>query len=111
MFYVTCNDISVIYATAQICRRTEEVVPTVGLLTPKTFRRFLLSARPTPTQDYPFYTVIPTQRPIQSPFTTRWGYTGRILDLKPKRPHGGKILRISMRAQRYLATEINLGGF
>ena len=33
--YVTCNDISVIYVTAQICRRTEEeVVPTVELSTP-----------------------------------------------------------------------------
>ena len=33
-FYVTCNDISVIYVTAQMCRRTEEeVVLTVGLQT------------------------------------------------------------------------------
>ena len=31
-FVVTCNDISVIYVTAQMCRRTEkEVVTTVGL--------------------------------------------------------------------------------
>ena len=35
VFYVTCNDISVIYVTAQMYRRTEEgVVPTVGLPTP-----------------------------------------------------------------------------
>ena len=35
VFYVTCNDISVIYVTAQMCRRTEEeVLPTVGLTTP-----------------------------------------------------------------------------
>ena len=35
VFYVTCNDISVIYVTAQMCRRTEEeVVPTVGLQMP-----------------------------------------------------------------------------
>ena len=36
VFYVTCNGISVIYVTAQMCRRTEEeeVVPTVGLQTP-----------------------------------------------------------------------------
>ena len=34
-FYVTCNDISVIYVTAQMCRRTEEeVVPMFGLPTP-----------------------------------------------------------------------------
>ena len=30
-----CNDISVIYVTVQMCRRTEDkVVPTVGLSTP-----------------------------------------------------------------------------
>ena len=35
VFYITCNDISAIYVTAQMCRRTdEEVVPTVGLPTP-----------------------------------------------------------------------------
>ena len=34
VFYVTCSDISVLYVTAQMCRRTEEeVVPTVGLPT------------------------------------------------------------------------------
>ena len=33
-FYVTCNDNSVIYLTAQMCRRIGEVVPTVGLQTP-----------------------------------------------------------------------------
>ena len=34
VFYVTWNDISVIYVTAQMCRRTEEeVVPTIGLQT------------------------------------------------------------------------------
>ena len=46
-----------------------------------------------PTRDHPFYTVIPTHRPIKSPFTTRLGYGGRILDLTPTphpwRPHGG----------------------
>ena len=31
MFYVTCNNISVIYVTEQMCRQTEEVVPMVGL--------------------------------------------------------------------------------
>ena len=35
VFYITCNDISVIYVTAQMCRRTEEeVVPTVRLQMP-----------------------------------------------------------------------------
>ena len=35
VFYVTCNDMSVIYVTAQMCRWIEEeVVPTVGIPTP-----------------------------------------------------------------------------
>ena len=35
VLYVTCNDNSVIYVTAQMCKRTEEEVePTVGLPTP-----------------------------------------------------------------------------
>ena len=35
VFYVTCNNISVIYVMPQMCRRTEEdFVPTVGLPTP-----------------------------------------------------------------------------
>ena len=56
VFYVTCNDISVIYVTAQMCRRTEkEVVPTVGL--------FNVPVQ-APTQGHPFYTVIPRNRPI-----------------------------------------------
>ena len=25
---------------------------------------------------------------LLSPFTTRWGYGGRILDINPRRPHG-----------------------
>ena len=41
VFYVTCNDISVIYETAQVCRLTEEAVPTVGLPIPETFRGVL----------------------------------------------------------------------
>ena len=35
-----------------------------------------------------FYTVIPRNRPIKSPFTTRWGYGGNILDLNPGSPRG-----------------------
>ena len=31
---VTCNDISVIYVTAQMCKRAEEVVPSFGIPTP-----------------------------------------------------------------------------
>ena len=36
-----------------------------------------------------FYSVIPTHRPFSR---TRWGYGGRILDLNPRRPHGGRDL-------------------
>ena len=43
-----------------------------------------------PTRGHPFYTVLPTHRPIYSPFTTRLGYGERILDLNPRRPHGGQ---------------------
>ena len=42
VFYVTCNDISVIHVTAQMCRWIEEeVVPTVGLPTHRHFVGFL----------------------------------------------------------------------
>ena len=42
---LTWNDISVIYVTAQMSRRTEEEV-TVGFLRPHTFRRVLKRSRP-----------------------------------------------------------------
>ena len=43
------------------------------------------------TRGQPFYTVIPRNCPIQSPFTTRWGYGGHILVLNPppRGPHVG----------------------
>ena len=47
---------------------------------------FNVYTRPTPTRDHPFYTVIPTHRPIYSPFPTRWGHGGRILDLTSPPP-------------------------
>ena len=37
----------------------------------------------TPTQGQPFYTVIPRNRPIWSPYTTRLGYGGHIIDFIP----------------------------
>ena len=58
-----------------MCRRSEEVVPTVGLPT-----HFVVLF----TRDNPFYTVIRTHRPIESPFTTRKGYIRRTYSrLKP----------------------------
>ena len=41
------------------------------------------------TWGQPFYTVFLRNRPIKSPFTTRWGYEGPILILIPRSPHGG----------------------
>ena len=38
---------------------------------------------PAQARGRPFYTVIPRKRPIKSPFTTRWGYGGNILNLTP----------------------------
>ena len=54
-FNVTINDISVIYVTVHLmCRRTEEVGPTVGHPTPYSFRRVLLPARPSTNTEPPF---------------------------------------------------------
>ena len=43
-----------------------------------------------------FYTVIPTHRPNKSPFTTRWGYGGHILDLTPRALTGVRHIMISI---------------
>ena len=48
-----------------MCRRTEEEVgPTVGLPRNRHFVGFLNVPVQAPTRDYPFYTVIPRNRPI-----------------------------------------------
>ena len=60
-----------------MCRRTEEVGPTVRL---EHFVGFFNVPVQAPTRGQPFYTVIPTHRPNKSPFTTRWGYGGHIFD-------------------------------
>ena len=44
-----------------------------------------------PTWGHSFYMVIPRNRPIWSPFTTRWGYGGH-LDLTPPPPPPGDLL-------------------
>ena len=41
-----------------------------------------------PTWDHPFYTVIPTHRPIQSPFTITLGIRRTHSRLNPPGPHG-----------------------
>ena len=49
-----------------MCRRTEEEVigPTVGLPRHRHFVGFFNVPVLAPTRDHPFYTVIPTHRPI-----------------------------------------------
>ena len=90
VFYVTCNDISVIYVTAQICRPIEEeVVPTVGLPTPDISQGSFTCPSYTDTGQ-PFLNGDSGTPPhLVAFYDTRWGYGGRILDLNPRRPHGG----------------------
>ena len=41
-------------------------------------------------------------------FTTCWGYGGRILDLKPRCPHGGNFITENFDAlKRYKSTEVD----
>ena len=50
-----------------MCRRTEEEVgPTVGLPCHRHFVGFFNVPVLAPTRDHPFYTVIPTHRPIET---------------------------------------------
>ena len=64
-------------------RRTgEDILPTVGLPTRHFVGIFNVPIR-TQNRGHPFYTVIPRNHPILSPFTTRWGYEGCILDYPP----------------------------
>ena len=57
-----------------MCRRNEEEVgPTVGLPRHRHFVGFFNVPVLAPTRDHPFYTVIPTHRPIQWPFTITLG--------------------------------------
>ena len=68
-----------------MCRRTEEeVVPTVGLPRHRHFVGFFNVPVLAPTQDHPFYTVIPTHRPIYSPFTITLGIRTTHSRLNPR---------------------------
>ena len=42
-----------------------------------------------PTRDQPFYTLIPTHRPISRLLRSRWGYRDAHSRLNPPGPHGG----------------------
>ena len=80
-----------------MCRRTEEEVgPTVGLPRHRHFVGFFNVPVLAPTRDQPFYTVIPTHRPIAF-YDHAWDTEVHILDLTPPPPpdpHGGKIIII-----------------
>ena len=90
LFNVTINDISVIYVTAHRCaggpKKTLDIRS--GSQCHRHFAGFFNVPVQAPTRGQPFYTVIPTHRPNYSPFTTRWGYGGRILDLNPSGSRG-----------------------
>ena len=89
LFNATINDISVIYVTAHRCagRLKKKLDLRSGSQRHRHFVGFFNVPVQTPTRGHPFYTVIPRNRPIKSPFTTRWGYGGHILDSTPG-PHG-----------------------
>ena len=76
---VQCNDVSVIYVTAHGCAGgLNKFDLRSGSQRHKHFVRFFNVPVQAPTRGQPFYTVIPRNRPIKSPFTTRWGYGGHI---------------------------------
>ena len=95
LFNVTINDISVIYVTAHsACGLKKELDKVVIMNISITFySRILQRARPSTDTGHPLYTVIPRNRPIKSPFTTRWGYRGHIPDLIPGSPRGLNIFK------------------
>ena len=85
LFNVTINDISAIYVTAHRCAGglKKKLGLRSGSQCHRHFVGFFNVPVQAPTQDQPFYTVIPTHRLNKSPFTTRLGYGGHILDLNP----------------------------
>ena len=79
VFNVTCNDISVIYVTALNCAGgLKKFDLRSGSKRHRHFVGLFNVPVQAPTRDNPFYTVIPTHRPIQSPFTASWGYGDRV---------------------------------
>ena len=85
VFYVTCNDSSVIYVTEQMCRRTEEGRCTYGPVPNAIDISQGSLTCPSYTDTGPPFLYGDSDTP---PNTTRWGFGGRILDLNPRRPHG-----------------------
>ena len=84
VFNVTINDISVIYVTAHRCAGgLKKLDQRSGSQRHRHFVGFFNVSVQAPTHDQPFYTVISTHCPNESPFTTHWGYGGYIVDSTP----------------------------
>ena len=74
LFNVTINDISVIYVKAHRCAGgLKKLDLRWGSKRHRHFVRFFNVPILAPTREHPFYTVIPTHRPIKSPFTITLG--------------------------------------
>ena len=91
LFNVTINDISVIYVTAHRCAGglKKKLDLRSGSQRHRHFVGFFNVPVLAPTRDHPFYTVIPTHRPIKSPFTITLGIRWTHSRLNPPGPHGG----------------------
>ena len=97
LFYVTINDISVIYVTAHRCAGglKKKLDLRSGSQRHRHFVGFFNVPGLAPTRDHPFYTVIPTHRPIYSPFTITLGIRKTHSRLNPQGPHRGNVKRAS----------------
>ena len=87
LFNVTINDISVIYVTAHRCAGglKKKLDLRSGSQRHRHFAGFFNVPVLAPTQDHPFYTVIPRHTaPFSRLLRSRWGYGGHILDLTPQ---------------------------
>ena len=91
LFKVTINDISVIYVTAHRCAGgLKKLDLRSGSNSYRHFVGFFNVPVLAPTRDHPFYTVIPTHRPIKSLFTITLGIRRTYSRLNPPPgPHGG----------------------
>ena len=93
LFNVTIYDISAIYVTAHRCAGglKKKLNLRSGSQRHRHFAGFFNVPVQTPTRDHPFYTVIPTHRPIKSPFTITLGIRRTHSRLNPPGPHGGNV--------------------
>ena len=113
LFNVTINDISVIHVTALRCAGglRKKLDLRSGSQRHRHFVWFFNVPVQTPTRGHPFYTVIPTHRPIKSPIKTRWGYGVRTLELNPRRPHGSHATIFLLYMWRHIDTQGDWGSW